>query len=171
MVRAPAIYYLQGWTIHFDEGAEVMFPQHMQHEVRPKGEQALRWTTTLRIWVATEDIRAKVPQQMTHSEAQLNREINHAGSWKFWKLSEKDWVAVQQRKELQPQKDDLRLARRELQREVVREGRTIWQCGPKFNYATSQVGGRQEPSDILLKSTKSICKELPMRLVNWAQSI
>ena len=56
MVQAPATYIIPGWTIHLDEGTEILFPQHMAHEVKARGQQTTRRNTTHRLWVPADAI-------------------------------------------------------------------------------------------------------------------
>ena len=146
MVQAPATYRIAGHIIHLDEGSEILFPQHMAHEVYPKGEQSVRRNTTHRVWILTAMIEKAVPNNVV-SAVKVQQELNWTSWWKFWRLSPTDWIAGKQNKQLQMQKDHFALATRELIREKVREGRTIWQCGAHFDYKTSTVTQGKAPTD------------------------
>ena len=98
MVEAPAVYVLKGWELFLEEGTEIVFPQHMEHEVRPLGHQEVRRNTTLRAWVATREIKAKVPKVTVQSQEQLQQEMRVLGWWKFWKLGAGDWMAARCRR-------------------------------------------------------------------------
>ena len=98
MVEAPAMYILKGWELLLEEGTEIIFPQHMAHEVRPQGHQERRRNTTLRAWVATGEVQAKLPKVAVQSQEQLRREMRVLGWWKFWKLGEGDWIAARCRR-------------------------------------------------------------------------
>ena len=54
---------------------------------------------------------------------------------------------------------------------MVRPGRTIWQCGPKFDYATSRVTPGVEPPAALRASIDQMLQGVPFRQIIWAQAI
>ena len=171
MVQAPARYYLEGWTIHLEEGTEIIFPQHMAHEVWSKGTQSIRKSTTHRLWAKTTAIAVVIPNEITRSAAALQQQLNQAGSWKVWRLSHQDWIAARQNKQLSSQKDHFTLATKELTAERVREGRTIWQCGLKFHYNSPSVTEGEPPTDKLKKDIECILEGIPFQPIFWTQAI
>jgi hypothetical protein len=171
MVQAPATYHLEGRTIHFDEGAEVLFPQHMAHEVWSRGIQRIRRSTTHRLWVSTANVAAAVPQEIAYSTAKVQQEANQSGGWKFWRLAHRDWVAIRQNKQTQKQKDHFTLATTEIAAEEVREGRTIWQCGPKFHFNSPIVSRGAPPPPKLRESINDVVAGMPFKDVCWVQAI
>ena len=139
VVEAPSKYNLKGWKLFLDEGAEIISPQHMAHEVRPHGHQERRRNTTLRAWVATGEAQAKLAKSAVQSQEQLMQEMHAMGWWKFRRLSAGDWMAARCRRVGTKHKDHFRRATAQLERDSVREGRVIWQCGPKIDFKISRV--------------------------------
>ena len=149
---------------------EIIFPQHMAHEVRPKGTAQLRRNATHRVWVPTEALNFALPKNVC-TQPGLQAHLKNTAGWKFWRLSEQDWIAGRQNRKKWQQKEHFSLATTELPREQVREGRTIWQCGPKFDYRTSKVRPGGPPPEALRRSTTEVLQGMPFKEVQWAQSI
>ena len=146
-------------------------PSAMAHEVRPHGHQERRRNTTLRAWVATGEVQAKLPKLAIQSQEQLMREMHAMGRWKFWRLSAGDWMAARCRRVGTKHKDHFRRATAQLERDSVREGRVIWQCGPKFDYKTSRVREAHKPTDSMITELTKIAEELPFTTATCAQAI
>ena len=112
-----------------------------------------------------------MPTEKTSNGTMLQRQLNQAGNWQFWKLSNQDWIAAKQNKSLLHQKEHFRLASRELEAEKVREGRIIWQCGPRFNYNSTLVEEGPPPTETLMKDIQCILANIPFREFQWVQAI
>jgi len=143
----------------------------MSHEVRPLGEQERRRNTTLRVWVPTRELLTRLPKSAVQSQEHLQQELCQMGWWKFWRLSERDWIAARCRKGRVQHTQHFHYATSQLEREEAREGRVIWQCGPKFDYKTSTVLEGTIPSSGMKQEVQKVLQELPFSKVVWAQSI
>ena len=170
MVLAPATYHIAGRTIDVEEGTELIFPQYMAHEVRPRGPAQIRRNTTHRVWVPTEAIEFALPKAISTQE-EVQTQLDLATRWQVWRFNEKEWIAGRQNQHKAQQAEHFELAMTQLTREQAREGRTIWQCGPKFDYRTSNVKPGTQPTPALKESIIEVLKGMPFKKVVWAHAI
>ena len=116
MVQSPATYLLAGWTIQVHEGTELVFPQHMMHEVLARGLHVVRRNTTHRLWIPKEELEMALPKWIMSDTRKLQTQLDHTTRWMFWRLSEQDWVGGRQSANCHSQVDHFTYATNNFQR-------------------------------------------------------